>query len=180
MLNCYNEVFRLFTSDKGLEEYSQQLAADIQKLIQNINNLLKNHQDNVIYFEVNNLIHRTLLDKKKELNLGKIPKNKIDILDTEKKSKPVQDYIKYYLDNKDILFDTESERSSRFYDWTNLVSSYSNYIYAYFVYFVFIFFVFSHYLYYRINDIMYMFIMIAIISIYFTYGYMSYMIRYVY
>ena len=90
---------------------------------------------------------------------------------------PKNDYIKYYLDNKDILFDTEYERDVRFKDLTQLLDSYSNYIYAYFIYFIFLFFAFSHYLYITINDIRYIYIMLSIIMLYFSYGYISYLFR---
>jgi hypothetical protein len=102
----------------------------------------------------------------------------LDILNEDKPITPVQDYIKYYLHNQDILFDSESERSARFYDWTNLINSYANYIYAYFLYFIFIFCTFSHYLYHRINDTHYVFIMIGLIGLYFSYGYMRYLTQY--
>ena len=178
MSDCYEMLFRLFTKDKALEEYNVSLATEIRKYIQNIDNMLKSHHDNTLYIQINSLIHKTLIEKNKELNLGNLPKNRLDILNEDKPITPVQDYIKYYLHNQDILFDSESERSARFYDWTNLINSYANYIYAYFLYFIFIFCTFSHYLYHRINDTHYVFIMIGLIGLYFSYGYMRYLRQY--
>jgi hypothetical protein len=180
ILECYETVLRLFTKDKALEEYNLSLATEIEKYIQEIDRLLKSYADNKIYIQINSLIHKTLVEKNKELNLGNLPKNRLDILNQDKPITPVQDYIRYYLENQDILFDSESERSSRFYDWINLINSYANYIYAYFLYFIFIFCTFSHYLYHKINDTYYVFIMVGVITLYFLYGYIRYLMQYVY
>jgi hypothetical protein len=159
MNDCYTEIKNVLNNDTVLEEYNNTLFISIQKNLQTIHDLLQSNNDNKIYKKVNDMISEKIKEKKIEIN---IPKN---------------DYIKYYLDNKGILFDTEYERDARFKDLIQLLDSYSNYIYAYFVYFIFLFFVFSHYLYININDMQYVYIMLSIIMLYFAYGYISYLFR---
>jgi hypothetical protein len=159
MSECYTEVKQIFVGDKGLEEYNNVLFMSIQKHLQGIHELLQSNHDNQIYKKVNDMIAEKLKEKDVAVT---VPRN---------------DYVKYYLDNKDTLFDTEYDRDNRFKDLTQLLDSYSNYVYAYFVYFILLFFIFSHYLYITINDLQYLYIMLTLIMLYFFYAYMSYIIR---
>lgn len=160
MLTYYEEINRKFNNDKKLEEYNKQLYYILKQNLLNINGILQNQNDTQIYTKVNKLIEKTLTDK----NI---------IFDIDKK-----DYIKYFLDNKDILFDTDYDKDTRFKELSDEVNSYTNYIYAYFVYFILIFFGVSHYLFRSINSINYVYLMITFIILYFTYGYYrSYIVK---
>jgi hypothetical protein len=67
------------------------------------------------------------------------------------------DYIKYFTDNKDVLFENPNVDDIKYN---------SNYMYAYFVYFILIFWIISHYLYINMNDAKYVSFMLAFIIAY--------------
>ena len=67
------------------------------------------------------------------------------------------DYIKYFTDNKDVLFEKPNVDDIKYN---------SNYMYAYFVYFILIFWIISHYLYINMNDAKYVSFMLAFIIAY--------------
>ena len=95
----------------------------------------------------------------------------LPVADTLAVTVPDNDYIQYFLDNKDILFDSEYDTNRDFQEIFDMVEEQSRYIYAYFVFFILIFCMFSHYLYTTINGPRYIYIMIGIVTLYLFYGY---------
>jgi hypothetical protein len=74
---------------------------------------------------------------------------------------PDNEYIKFYLDNKDVLTDdTKTE------DIVNKLKYQANFIYSYFVFLTIVFFFISHLMYMSYNNTMYVYVLISILSIY--------------
>ncbi len=69
------------------------------------------------------------------------------------------DYIKYFLENKDVLF----EKTTII---TNDIRYNSNYLYAYFIYFALIFLIISHYFYTNTKDTSYVYTILSVIIVY--------------
>jgi len=151
----YEDINNRFSSNKLLESYNKVLYDKVKEGLQNIEILLKNQQYNGIYETINDLIHKKLTAK--IYTSIQIPNN---------------DYIQYFLDNKDILFNSEYDTNTDFQEIFDMVEEFSRYIYAYFVFFILIFFMISHYLYITINGPRYIYIMVCIVMLYLFYGYM--------
>lgn len=117
------------------------------------NNKNKNKTDtinNELYDNINFLIHKKINNHNKDLNI------KINI--------PNDDYIKYILDNKNIIL---NDKNNTFFSiLQNKLKYYTNFIYNYLIYFILIFFIFSHYLFISINDTTYIIFLFILISIY--------------
>jgi hypothetical protein len=71
------------------------------------------------------------------------------------------DYIKYFIDNKDVLFE-----NAKIADFKNKLFGNVNIIYAYYFYFSVFFFMFSHYLYNTLNGSTYIYTLLGIIVFY--------------
>lgn len=148
----YAELYKLFSTNNSLEAFNKVLYDQVNEVFSNIESLLKNQQYNGIYNDINLLIHDKIHEK--EYTSFDIPNN---------------DYIEYFLDNKDILFDSESE----FNEIISVIENQSSYIYAYFAFFIFIFMLISHYLYKTINGPKYIYIMSIVVVIYLSYAYIQ-------
>jgi hypothetical protein len=71
------------------------------------------------------------------------------------------DYIKFYLDNKDVLTDDTKTQ-----DIVNKLKYQTNFIYSYFVFLAILFFCISHLMYIYYNSTIYVYILLSILSIY--------------
>lgn len=74
---------------------------------------------------------------------------------------PGNDYIKFYLDNKDVLTDDTKTQ-----DIVNKLKYQANFIYSYFVFLAILFFCISHLMYIYYNSTIYVYILLSILSIY--------------
>lgn len=109
----------------------------------NVKKYLKNISSGLEYYQTNQKIK------------GIIRKSDVDIT-VEK-----DDYIKYFIDNNDILFNDE-----KLSDFKYKLNEYSNAIYIYYVYFSIIFFIISHYFYHTLEGSTYIYTISGIILIY--------------
>jgi hypothetical protein len=74
---------------------------------------------------------------------------------------PDNDYITFYLDNKDVLTDDTKTQ-----DIVNKLKYQANFIYSYFVFLTIVFFLISHLMYMSYNSTMYVYVLLSILSIY--------------
>lgn len=74
---------------------------------------------------------------------------------------PENDYIKFYLDNKDVLTDDTKTQ-----DIVNKLKYQANFIYSYFVFLAILFFCISHLMYIYYNSTIYVYILLSILSLY--------------
>ncbi len=74
---------------------------------------------------------------------------------------PQNDYITFYLDNKDVLTDDTKTQ-----DIVNKLKYQANFIYSYFVFLTIVFFLISHLMYMSYNSTIYVYVLLSILSIY--------------
>lgn len=142
LYDLYNETSNMFYSNKKIEEYNKILYDFVKNSFDTIQTLLNVHNINDEYQRINDLIHEKI---NKELFF----------------SVPNADYIEYFINNKDVLFeDNESYNST-----LNKIYDITKYIYAYLVYFIFIFLLFSHYIYININNELYSYVILSLLII---------------
>ena len=76
---------------------------------------------------------------------------------------PDDDYVKYFIDNMDILTNTKKETEQRYEDLLNLIRYQSEFIYAYVVFWVILLLIILHGIFIYINSFTYILLMIAMI-----------------
>lgn len=81
-------------------------------------------------------------------------------------SVPDNDYIKYYIENKDVLTDSIVSVDDGTQQIINKTMWVGDFVYAYFVFLAIAFFIVSHMLYMNINSTLYVYILLAILFVY--------------
>lgn len=143
----YQGVSSSFYDDRSLNKYNYVLYSGIEKSLKKIDEILNSHSVNKEYDNINALIHKAIIDKN------------TSTLDVEN-----NDYIQYFIHNKDVLFEEDTQSYKSF---TRQFKYHNNYIYAYLVYIFIVLLLVLHYLYIKVNHTTYSYIVCGCIVIYF-------------
>lgn len=156
----YEEIKELFYAESSLEKYNKALFESVKDILEQVHSILNSYNLNNEYNRINELIHECLKEAQNAEQYSLVPNN---------------DYIEYFLDNKDFIFEDERQL---YLDFVNEFDNHARYIYAYLVYTVIALFLLLHYMYTHINTVMYPFIVGGILVSYFTimrfYGYYNF------
>lgn len=176
----FNEVSKLIKDIYRIANENKSKESEIYKIITNklytIQTLLTDKNYGKMYTKLNSLIHDRLHPPKetksedstlytKQQSDTYIPSSSASA-DNDSfidKALTTPDYVQYFIQNKDILF----EYDTSFDDIRNILDYQGNFLYAYIVYFAIIFLIIAHYYYIKINNITYCFIMLGVVFIYF-------------
>lgn len=142
IMKLFKSVHDSFYDDKSLKAYDFVLYEGIEKEVKKVQNILEVHTINKEYDNINKLIHEAL-----------------DGIDVEN-----DDYIQYFLSNRDVIFEDDTQSYKRF---IKQFKSHGNYIYAYLVYIVIALLLLLHYMYVTVNHAMYSYIVAGAIVAYF-------------
>lgn len=160
--NCYESIQKIFSSNESTLNMNSKVFEDMKTHLQKIKDQLEKNQYKDIYADINRNIGNTLGNE----NAISVPNN---------------NYIQYFLDNRDVLFDVYDKKTPSYYEIINTVNDIGNYIYAYLVYFAIVFFLLAHYIYANVNNTEYAFVMVALVCIYifalWSYGNYSFILQ---
>lgn len=148
IFDLYRSVEGTFDGGASLPEYNNELYVFIKRSLTDIRGMVESHSMKEEYGNINSLI-------KKEL-----AHNSTVSLDVEN-----GDYIQYYLDNKDVIFEEDKHSYDKF---VQQFDKHNEFIYAYFVYILILLLLLMHYMYVNINHNAYAFIISGVIILYFT------------
>lgn len=155
-----NDLNSIMDKDKDLEAYDKKLYDDVKILIGKISPMLRDPIIFKKYNEVNN-----------EIDM-KIKMDKDNAFDIENK-----DYIKYLVENMDIILNADDVTNTDFIDIISLTNELGTYIYAYIVFLFGILMIFAHILFINTNGITHSIFMICIVCVYILYFYYRSMVN---
>lgn len=159
-LEFKQELLDVMDKDKGLEAYNKILYDTIIDLINKVAPKLKDPVLNQTYDEVNAAIEM------------KIKMDKDTAFEVEK-----QDYIKYLVENMDIILNADDANNTDFIDIINKTNELGSYIYAYIVFWFGILMFFAHILFVKTNSIIHSVIMTLLVCVYIAFFYYSTVIK---
>jgi hypothetical protein len=141
--NKQKELNNYYNTEEKLKIYS-----DLKNIIKDIKYYLANTDKNYLsntdkYSTLNSLISDIFNNYDIDINVAD------------------NDYIKFYLDNKDVLSDDTKTQ-----DIVNKLKYQANFIYSYFVFLTIVFFLISHLMYMSYNSTIYVYVLLSILSIY--------------
>jgi hypothetical protein len=154
MKDFISSVQTLLDNDIKIKQYDNVLYNEVENILLSIQMILRNHQYNHVYENINNLI-----------------KNKLE-MNNVKLEIPNNDFIEYYLNNIDIIIN-ENSQDNNFDDVLKLMTYQGHFIYSYMVYWIIILLLISHYSYVSLNGIYHSMWMCIVITIYIMFFYVS-------
>jgi hypothetical protein len=149
-----NMIEDMLQKDIRIKQYNLLLYEEINEILLSIRMILRNSQYNDLYEEVNDKILE--LFKQKQIKIS-VPEN---------------DFIKYYIENSDIIINEDND-NKEFKDIIGMLNYQGEFIYSYVVYIAIIFLMISHYLYVSLNSQKHSLILITAIALFITYFYLS-------
>lgn len=152
LLDFYKKIENITQeNDKTLRTLNLEFLMNIQTRLNNVENLLKHKQKSKMYTEINNKIG-DIIKKSKGFKMN---------FDNDFQ------YIKYFIENKDILIQSNEIIEKQFdLDIYHKLKYQSDFIYGYMLLWIIILFILSHYLFVTQNSINFFYIIFIAISIY--------------